>query len=287
MVALLGGIRRRPPTRRTRGRMVSPRAHERGALDLRPGVGRQLLESRRRHRSGCQRRIAEPLTSHISYGSEIVRIEHGAAGVRAIALVRGERQSFDAEHSCLCDPVLGIATHRAGSGVSPGKRQLVDNAARTSRPCRSSCCIGARPWERSGLNGFARHGHGRGNLSPDLLQGRSSRASWSPTRKATWPEASRLSLTRREHGPPSTPSTSSFRVRDSTWGPLSSRAGRGTLGGRRSGEIRRHPPRTIPAMRAPEGRIHFAGEHLSERSQGWMEGAIESGYYAADEVDRS
>ena len=47
------------------------------------------------------------------------------------------------------------------------------------------------------------------------------------------------------------------------------------------------PHATIPAMRAPEGRVHFAGEHLSERSQGWMEGAIESGYYAADEVDRS
>ena len=34
----------------------------------------------------------------------------------------------------------------------------------------------------------------------------------------------------------------------------------------------------------PEGRIHFAGEHLS-RFQGWMQGALESGLRAAREVN--
>lgn len=33
----------------------------------------------------------------------------------------------------------------------------------------------------------------------------------------------------------------------------------------------------------PEGRIHFAGEHLS-RFQGWMQGALESGLRAMQEV---
>jgi monoamine oxidase len=33
----------------------------------------------------------------------------------------------------------------------------------------------------------------------------------------------------------------------------------------------------------PEGRIHFAGEHLS-RVQGWMQGALESGLRAVQEV---
>lgn len=33
----------------------------------------------------------------------------------------------------------------------------------------------------------------------------------------------------------------------------------------------------------PEGRIHFAGEHLS-RFQGWMQGALESGLRAMREV---
>ena len=36
----------------------------------------------------------------------------------------------------------------------------------------------------------------------------------------------------------------------------------------------------------PEGRIHFAGEHLS-RFQGWMQGALESGLRAMREVHES
>jgi monoamine oxidase len=34
----------------------------------------------------------------------------------------------------------------------------------------------------------------------------------------------------------------------------------------------------------PEGRVHFAGEHLS-RFQGWMQGALESGLRAMREVN--
>jgi monoamine oxidase len=36
----------------------------------------------------------------------------------------------------------------------------------------------------------------------------------------------------------------------------------------------------------PEGRIHFAGEHLS-RFQGWMQGALESGLRASREVHQA
>lgn len=39
----------------------------------------------------------------------------------------------------------------------------------------------------------------------------------------------------------------------------------------------------LRALAGPEGRIHFAGEHLSSAS-GWMEGALESGLRAAREV---
>ena len=38
--------------------------------------------------------------------------------------------------------------------------------------------------------------------------------------------------------------------------------------------------------RNPKGRIHFAGEHLS-RFQGWMQGALESGLRAVQEVHGS
>jgi monoamine oxidase len=42
--------------------------------------------------------------------------------------------------------------------------------------------------------------------------------------------------------------------------------------------------RFMPYLAAPEGRIHFAGDHTSH-SPGWMEGALESGHRAAAEVN--
>jgi monoamine oxidase len=40
----------------------------------------------------------------------------------------------------------------------------------------------------------------------------------------------------------------------------------------------------LPLAQRPEGRIHFAGEHTSAW-HGWMNGALESGNRAADEVN--
>jgi monoamine oxidase len=42
----------------------------------------------------------------------------------------------------------------------------------------------------------------------------------------------------------------------------------------------------MPHIATPEGRIHFAGDHTSP-SPAWMEGAIESGHRAAEEVNRA
>lgn len=40
----------------------------------------------------------------------------------------------------------------------------------------------------------------------------------------------------------------------------------------------------LPHSAYPEGRIHFAGEHTSAW-HGWIQGAIESGYRAAEEIN--
>jgi monoamine oxidase len=39
------------------------------------------------------------------------------------------------------------------------------------------------------------------------------------------------------------------------------------------------------ALRAPEGGVHFSGAHTALRWPSFMDGAIESGYRAAAEVD--
>ena len=44
------------------------------------------------------------------------------------------------------------------------------------------------------------------------------------------------------------------------------------------------PPLLRPWLRRPFGRVMFAGEHTSEQSQGFMNGAVESGYRAAAEA---
>jgi monoamine oxidase len=44
-------------------------------------------------------------------------------------------------------------------------------------------------------------------------------------------------------------------------------------------------PPPPPELRRPAGPIHFAGEHAaSPRSAGWMDGALESGWRAADAI---
>jgi monoamine oxidase len=46
-------------------------------------------------------------------------------------------------------------------------------------------------------------------------------------------------------------------------------------------------PRWRAALSMPTGRLHFAGEHTSHRWQGYMNGALESGYRAAAEIRAS
>jgi monoamine oxidase len=45
-------------------------------------------------------------------------------------------------------------------------------------------------------------------------------------------------------------------------------------------------PRLRPLIGASHGRILFAGEHTSESWQGFMNGAVESGLKAVDELAR-
>ena len=42
----------------------------------------------------------------------------------------------------------------------------------------------------------------------------------------------------------------------------------------------------LPAIRRPEGRVHFAGEHTSAWPS-WMQGALEAGNQAAAQVHRA
>ena len=44
------------------------------------------------------------------------------------------------------------------------------------------------------------------------------------------------------------------------------------------------PPSARRLLRAPCGRIFFAGEHTSRKWQGYMNGAVESGLRAAEEI---
>lgn len=41
----------------------------------------------------------------------------------------------------------------------------------------------------------------------------------------------------------------------------------------------------LDALRIPEGKIHFAGEHLGQSYMGWMEGALESASRVVGEID--
>ena len=76
------------------------------------------------------------------------------------------------------------------------------------------------------------------------------------------------------------------RPRSSTCTPTTGRGdpySRGTWSFLRPGQV--HD--AWSALRAPEGRVHFAGAHTALRWPSFMDGAIESGHRVAAEVDRA
>ena len=285
MVALIGGVRRI----RSRGEALHDWCPRELSREERWIFAQESEADYSKVSTGIDRvpvAMAQHLGERVSYGSEAIRIEQSADAVKVTSLVGGKPQSVEADHVVCAVPFIALKHIEITPSLSPRKRQIVEGLSYASA-VQILLQYGSRPWEKEGLNGFAvtdtigeiwhaTHAHdgpkailvtyAKGDLARHLM-----RLGYDERVAAAVDAVDTVFPGTRPHM-----ETAVVVCWDEEKWAGGAQAKPDYISGA-----------TIAALRAREGRVHFAGEHVGEHAQGWMEGAIESGYYAADEVDRS
>ena len=227
--------------------------------------------------------FAKVLASHIHYGAPVVRIEQDDSSVRAVYLRDGEPLTVSADYMVCTIPTPVLQRVEIAPALSTAKGVAIRevgslNMARVHLQSRT------RFWLERNESGwgatddpmdvwdYTRDQPGTRGILGAYLSGRMA------TRVTALDEPGRASfildcMDRLHPG-----MRDNFEVSAShSW--ISDPWALGAGVAFDSGQLTRH----YLELRRPEGRIHFAGEHTSPWS-GWMNGAIESGLRAANEV---
>ena len=227
--------------------------------------------------------LAERLAPRVRYNMPVVRIEQKPDAVRVVCLAGGERETVAAARVVCAVPFGVLARIEMSPSLSPAKKQLIE-----ALPYESATQIvlqlSGRPWEAEGLTGFA--------VTDTIGE------VWHPTYDQPGPRAVLIAYTKGDLSRSLKPLSDESRVRaavdaiDQVYPGARAHVEMGVAtcwdedewAGGANAKPWDLAGVTAAQLRAPEGRIHFAGEHTSVDAPGWMEGAIEAGYQAADEV---
>ncbi|HEV3471399.1 MAG TPA: FAD-dependent oxidoreductase [Pyrinomonadaceae bacterium] len=229
--------------------------------------------------------LAARLAERIRYGTQVVRVEQDAAGVRAHALRAGSRETHAADRLVCAVPFSVLRRVEVSPPFSEGKRRAVEglpyfSAARVSLQARR------RFWRDEGLSGFASTDLAIGEVFDMTANQEGQRgilqayAGGPEARRITaMDEAGRVRFVlgqmesvfpgAREHfegGASKCWDEDPFARGASSW--------------YRPGQM----AELWPHVARPEGRIHFAGDHTSAWIR-WMNGALHSGQRAAREIN--
>jgi monoamine oxidase len=231
------------------------------------------------------RAFAATMKDAIRYGSPVVGIEQDDRHVRAIVARAGTTETFEADRLLCTIPFPALRDVEIAPALSPGKRRVIQELA-YDKIVRATLQSRTRYWEKDGFNGF---GH---SDTPQQI--------WHFTHDQPGPRGLLVSFlcggTAERVGDMEPESRERFLVGEME---------RAHPGLRENYEgmfvhvWHKHPwskgALALPApgqvtgicvgAERPEGRIHFAGEHLSHFS-GWMQGALESGLRAVGELAR-
>ena len=230
------------------------------------------------------RAFAAALKERIHYGTAVVRLEQDSGRVRAIARDRsGALTTFEADRLICTIPFPALRGIETAPAFSPAKRRVInelsyDFIVRTALQCRT------RYWEKDGFNGF---GHsdtpqqiwhfthdqpGPRGLLVSFLSGPMGDKAGDME-----PEArDRFIIDEMERAQPGLEANlETMYVKIWHKDPWA----RGALGLPGPGQM----CGILVNAEKPEGRIHFAGEHLSH-FQGWIQGALQSGLRAVAEI---
>lgn len=224
--------------------------------------------------------FALKLSERIHYGAAVVQLEQDERGVRAVFRQAGTQHTMRADRMLCTLPFSVLRKLEVSPPFSARKREQI-NALEYASVSRVYLQTRKRFWEERKLNGFA--------LT------RSGVEVWHPTHSEPGPRAILMSYVRGEPARPITRMSPDERVAfamkemEAIHPGLTEQAEGGTSKCWDEDEWSRGAwagsnPLKVMQMSLPEGRIHFAGEHLS-LAPSWMQGALASGSRAAREIN--
>jgi monoamine oxidase len=226
--------------------------------------------------------VARRLGDKVRYGAPVVKIDQDEKSARVTFLEKGSRQTINADRVLCAVPFTLLRDIEMPANFPERRRDIIRNL-RYASVSRVYLQAKRRSWEEKGLNGFA--------ITNDAVE------IWQPTwnqpgprgilmtynrpgqaeRIAAMKEPERVSSTLAQLGPLFPGLQENFeRAATKCWIEDEWSRGAWAFVG----------VRDLFAASAPEGRIHFAGEHLS-RFSSWIQGALESSAVAVKQINEA
>ncbi len=229
--------------------------------------------------------MARELGERIRYGAEVRRIEQVSGGVRIGYVAGGAELAAAAERVICTIPFPVLRDIEVSPAWSAGKATAIRNLY-LSPVARVFVQTRTRPWEREGLNGFATVDrpmelwcptHDQPGAPGILMAYIYEKSAREYSALEPQVQINRiLDLFERVH-----PGVRAEFETATTWSWSNERFSRGAFLTTRPGEFT-----LLADAAAPEGRVHFAGEHTSPWPD-WIQGALHSGLRAAREVEQA
>lgn len=223
--------------------------------------------------------FAEKLAGKIHYGAAVVRIEQDANQARVVVTDNGRKQTLTAD-AVLCTIPFSVLRNIDLPALSEGKRDIIKRT-RYDAVSRVYLQTRNRFFEEKGLNGFA--------FTSGAIE------IWQPTWSQPGPRGILMTYARPGEAERITGLKESERIAvtlmqlDGMFSGLRENFERGASKCWLDDEWSRGAWAFVGftdflAAVAVDGRIHFAGEHLSPWSS-WMQGALSSGLRAVKEIE--
>jgi monoamine oxidase len=226
--------------------------------------------------------FAKRLGDKIHYGSPAVKIEQDAVSARVTVLEKGARQTMTADHVLCAVPFTVLRNVELPASFSERKIQII-KTLQYANVSRVYLQAKKRSWEEKGLNGFA--------ITNDGVE------IWQPTWNQPGPRGILMTYNRPGQAERVAAMKESDRISSTLaqlgqWFPgLQDNFERGATKVWFEDEWARGAwafvgARDLVAASSAEGRIHFAGEHLSPWAS-WMQGALDSGMRVVKEINEA
>ena len=226
--------------------------------------------------------FAKRLADKIHYGSPVVKIDQDATSARVTFLEKGARQTMTGDRILCAVPFSVLRNVELPSNFTERKLQVIKNL-QYANVSRVYLQAKKRSWEEKGLNGFA--------ITSDGVE------IWQPTWNQPGPRGILMTYNRPGEAERIASMKEGERINSTLtklgqWFPgLQENFERGASKVWFEDEWSRGAwafvgPRDYVAASSPEGRIHFAGEHLS-RWASWMQGALDSSAQAVKQINEA